>query len=368
MNEIVKKSDISEAKIVEDTQISNIPEQMSNGWLAKIIYAVFFVVFIGNIVCFYFCAKENYSNASDSLFQYSHEIHINTNVKKTSLENWHQALIDSVYSSTHWNSRYFHPEVTVNIDSVHVSYPVELDSLTLCLSKIDRLYKEYYNDALNDLRQESNNIINKWSAWLGFWISILALLMGLLPIAIQFKLSSRSEKRVKAELERLEKFYQEKEDEQKRVYQKLEQDLRNNLLELKMGRHKTKVINAINAIDLGKNNKLLIDSPERERLLRTLMIDLRKQFCEFIKANKEADICNQEDKYSDLIIVLIEMHGVVTKLIPLFQSKKNSRKISDLQSQLQSLLLEIAHNYSSINFDKIEEIQEKFNRFVDEFK
>lgn len=46
-------------------------------------------------------------------------------------------------------------------------------------------------NVLNDLRQESNNIINKVNGWLGFWIAILAIFTGLLPIIIQYVVFKR---------------------------------------------------------------------------------------------------------------------------------------------------------------------------------
>lgn len=331
-----------------------------------VVFAIIIAIAVGT--CLYTYIQEQISEEVDASYNYSHKIHINTNVRKTSLENWHQALVDSIYTSTHWNNRYFHPSVTINIDSVHVTYPVELDSLVLCLSEIDRLYKEYYNDALNDLRQESNNNINKWSAWLGFWISILALLMGLLPIAIQFKLSNRSEKRLEREFKRLEEQFHKKEEELELRLSRKSKIVDYNLRKQELGRLKSKVVNVINAIDLSKNNKLLTDSQERELLLRALLVDLRKQLCEFVKENKKVNVCKKEDKYNDLLIVLIEIHGVVTKLIPHFQSKMSSRRIYHLQSDLQELILEIAKDYSTLDFNKIERIQEKFYQLVDEFK
>ena len=363
--------------------------------IVSFLFTVIILIAVG--ICLYAYIKEQNTEKSTIPYNYSHTIHLNMDTRKTSLEDWHRALVDSIYISTNWSSSYFHPSVSVNIDTVHVTYPLELDSLSQCLSKIDRLYKEYYNDALNDLRQESNNIINKWSGWLGFWISVLALLMGILPIAIQFKLSNRSEKRIEQELQRLEnqilskekeletlyknkedeleKQYQDKEHKLKEQYQKFEQKLNEksqivdeNLHNQEMGRLKSKVVNAINAIDLSKNNKLLQDSQKRMLLLRKLLLDLRKQFSEFIKINEKIDVCKNEDKYNDLLVVLIEIHGVVTKLIPFLHDKSISRRINGFQKDLQDLILKIAHNYSTVNYSEIDRIRKNFDQLVDELR
>ena len=342
---------------------------------ANYFYIFTSVISIVVIACLFTYIKETVTEDTDASFNYSNEIHINLDSRETSLERWYQALVDSVYLTTPWDYQNFHTSAFVNIDSVYVDYPLELDSLSMCLSKIDQIYKEYYNHALNDLRQESNNIITKWSAWLGFWISVLALLMGILPIVLQFKLSSRSDKRLEYEIKRLKDYYLVKEKDLETKYENQEKKLEDkskivdaNLKRLDLGRIKSKVINEINAIDLGKNNKLLTDSSDREFLLWILLKDLRKQFCEFMKANIEADVCTQEDKYTDLLIVLIEIHGVITKLIPFLQHKGKSRRIHILQRDLQILILKIAEDYACVDNKKIDKIQEQFCQLVDEFK
>lgn len=40
----------------------------------------------------------------------------------------------------------------------------------------------------DDIRQETNNIINKMNGWLGFWMGVMAILGVFVPIALQFKL------------------------------------------------------------------------------------------------------------------------------------------------------------------------------------
>ena len=345
--------------IAENNNIKNEKKDIDLFCIFTAIITVAVIACLSTCVCGMIVVKDR-----DASFNYSHEIRINMDTRKTSLESWHQALVDSVYISAPWDYRNFHPSVIVNIDSVHVDYPLELDSLTVCLSKIDQIYNEYYNDALNDLRQESNNIISKWSGWLGFWVSVLALLMGILPIALQFKLSSRSQERLQREIEELEKQYQAKEKELDEKSKMVE----DNIQKQKLARLKSKVVNVINAIDLGKNNKLLSDSHDRNFLLWTLLKDLRKLFCEFVKTNKKVDVCSNEDKYNDLLIVLIEIHGVVTKLIPFLQHKSKSRRIHDFQSDLQKIIFKIANDNSCVDYEEIDTIQEKFSQLVDEFK
>lgn len=64
-------------------------------------------------------------------------------------------------------------------------------------------------DALaDDLRQETNNLINKFNGWIGFWLGIIAILGVIIPIALQFKLSKES----KDEIQNLNDFQAKTED------------------------------------------------------------------------------------------------------------------------------------------------------------
>lgn len=66
---------------------------------------------------------------------------------------------------------------------------------------IDERQSEYFAD----LRQESNNIINKFNAWLGFWIAILTIFGGIIPIVIQYILHHKSKTEVEKMFEDLQK-------------------------------------------------------------------------------------------------------------------------------------------------------------------
>lgn len=48
------------------------------------------------------------------------------------------------------------------------------------------------NQLIDDIRQETNNIINKMNGWLGFWMGVMAILGVFVPIALQFKLYRES--------------------------------------------------------------------------------------------------------------------------------------------------------------------------------
>lgn len=50
------------------------------------------------------------------------------------------------------------------------------------ISLIERQQEHF----IADIRQEVNNCIEKYNGWLAFWISILAVLCGIIPVLLQY--------------------------------------------------------------------------------------------------------------------------------------------------------------------------------------
>lgn len=59
------------------------------------------------------------------------------------------------------------------------------DQFDAVFAKIAQIEKSQ-DTVLSDIRQESNNIINKFNGWIAFWIALLAIFGGALPIIIQY--------------------------------------------------------------------------------------------------------------------------------------------------------------------------------------
>lgn len=82
-------------------------------------------------------------------------------------------------------------------------------------------------DALvQDLRQESNNLINKMNGWLAFWIGIIALLGVFIPIAMQFKLSHESQEEQKIRSREFEMQKEELHKTKKDLKEKIDDNLK----------------------------------------------------------------------------------------------------------------------------------------------
>jgi len=353
--------------------------QESNGndacclWIAGILGGC---IMIYVTICLIAICKEQFVEKENNAFQYSHKINVQLTPSTKFLEHNYVLHPDSFCYHINWNNQYYSPFVSVKIDSVQVAYEMKLDSLLNGLDAIDRKYKEYYSDALSDLRQESNNIINKWNAWFGFWTSLLALLMGVVPLVIQFKIADRNKKRfekekefLRAELEKEKSKIQTERGEIENLKNETKQKVDEQLSKLKSGLIRTEIVNEISAIDIGKNNKLLKDSQERILLLNYLLKDLRNKLTNFVSENKAINR-GVENKYPDLLVVLIEIHNIVIKLLPYFQAKSKTRKYQELQGKLQKLILRIVQDRTDHEaiYKETEKLQSLFFQLVDEFK
>lgn len=77
----------------------------------------------------------------------------------------------------------------------------------------------------DDIRQETNNIINKMNSWLGFWMSAMAFLGVLVPIALQFKLYKENRDNEKEILDKYQKEIENSKTSLRNVQDKIDAEL-----------------------------------------------------------------------------------------------------------------------------------------------
>ncbi|MDE6638143.1 MAG: hypothetical protein K2K32_07910 [Muribaculaceae bacterium] len=171
----------------------------------------------------------------------------------------------------------------------------------------------------DDLRQETNNLINKMNGWLSFWIGILALLGVFVPIALQFRLSRESSITEKE----LEANYQEK----------------IKLLDKEIEKRRE-----IDFTILVRNFHNICDCED------TKMFEIRSSLLSEIwtKIKKHVDLiihgyCNSPDTDSNisdmkqqLTIVLIQVSNVLNQLLVL--SKRHNRHLKNLYVDTGNLI------------------------------
>lgn len=150
------------------------------------------------------------------------------------------------------------------------------------------------DDLINDIRQETNNNLDKINSMLTFWIGMLSLLGIFIPIALQFKLVNSS----KYELERIRS--------------------ESDSLQVKLDRMNERIsfINNLNAIQNAILNKTFAETIN-EPVISCLWKDSIKKFDLMISTVFEEDNCNKAlkvdiERYNELLInPLIFLHSTL---------------------------------------------------------
>ncbi|MCM1370271.1 MAG: hypothetical protein NC204_07880 [Candidatus Amulumruptor caecigallinarius] len=110
-----------------------------------------------------------------------------------------------------------------------------LSDITRKLSDNQRAIAEQQHEVISDIRQETNNDINRVSGWMGFWIAVLALLGVILPAAAQY-FSVRSERERMHKLQREQiRIMQEMKSAHKKEIETMESAHQQKLIEYEAG-------------------------------------------------------------------------------------------------------------------------------------
>ena len=220
---------------------------------------------------------------------------------------------------------------------------LELDSLKQILQKSK---KEEYAEGINDVRQETNNIINKINGWLSFWLAILTLIGGVLPVVLSWRQEQDNNKKfsdlgndITDRGNKIEKRVTEKINDLNVLHNQLRKVLKEQKAELVKQQNSRKlhethisITNIISSFMAAKNNKLIEDSFERDLLRISLLNALATEF------EKITDCIFSEEYRSDCKIILktilIQYYSLYASLRITLQ-KVNKTK--DLEITLQKI-------------------------------
>lgn len=252
----------------------------------------------------------------------------------------------------------------------------ELDSLIHLLGKSE---KQQYVEGINDVRQETNNIINKINGWLSFWLAILALVGGILPFILSWKreedykekfldsqkgleehigsfLAKKSEiiEDIKTQKEEIQKRLEEREKEIQRLQEKME-----------MREINFNITNIVNSFIAAKDNKLLEESRDRDLLRTSLLKELSQEFDKIITmmfpdnytpSNKtvlKTILIQFHSLYIRLRIIMIKRNRTkeIEKTILLLKQGidtvvNDTKPVHEIEKEMKELKNEISNSYS----------------------
>lgn len=248
-----------------------------------------------------------------------------------------------------------------------------LDSLSKMIDSFHKPHTENYENLLNDLRQESNNIINKWNGWFSFWIALLALLAGIIPLLAQMKVSAENRKSIEESIKELEEKKKALEEKNRRIVETLSYELRDaketflkDIKELKEHTVRVELANMVASLRICEENKLLLNDSHRNDLLKLLLKDVNEAFERFEKV-----VSNKSDSelYThELLMALIHLNDAVCKLKMKFSKKHLGRMCDSLLTLIETTILKLLKNKFSSKIElnnSIHEIQFKFKNLIE---
>lgn len=186
------------------------------------------------------------------------------------------------------------------------------------------------NTLTDDIRQETNNYINKANGWISFWIGIIALLGVILPLMLQYKL-------YRVEKDRLDKLVEFKEKE----WETLRKQMDATLGKMEEEVAKAKLHNLSRIMELTHDHKLIRN--HTEALLtpaeRKFWQDVLFQFRALVKrCFKDGEL--EISKRQDLLQALIIIYGITRTYVsrPELERKRDYDKAIDtLRNQIANL-------------------------------
>ena len=209
-------------------------------------------------------------------------------------------------------------------DSVEI---VGMDSLIEVLKEWNDEYDETMLHGLDDLRQETNNVINKQNGWFSFWLGILALVGALLPFVIQLKLQHDQKQRVDTEL--------------------------NKIIQLRDEQEKAMLYSDITKLSFAliscKENKWSKDDYDRDHFWDDMLHDLCKKTSRFIDTITASDVFRSDNVFY-LKVVLLQLHSVYCVYIPTCTKSYKARQLLLLTKEIGNILGKLASSsYTSVN-------------------
>ena len=200
-----------------------------------------------------------------------------------------------------------------------------------------------YDNILADIRQESNNTIEKVSAELNFWVAILAFLGVLVPIAITYKgdraLKDMFEAKAKDQDLRLRLFLESAGNRVSSWQEKYQEILRN---EKKINKMKEELNLEMNSICLTsiRNNRLLESQTDLQIAHRYLVYETIKRFLRFFEEaiNDSSNYSSTDSKWN-LVKYSMQYYDMLRTLSIDDPKSKRTRHFSNGEDAAKEMIL-----------------------------
>lgn len=234
----------------------------------------------------------------------------------------------------------------------------ELDSLVTMVNKKE---KEKYAEGINDVRQETNNIINKINGWLSFWLAILALVGGIIPYFISWRQEKDYEDKYDDEKEKIDTKIKEVDDRWEDLKTQIHDQINSSkdetnmmqgqfkdlMSQLKLREANLNITNLVNSFIAAKDNKLIKESLDRDILQAAILKELSTEF-EHVLEYIFPDHYTSTNKIV-LEMILIQYHSLFTRLRVSVLKCNKSKEVEKTMKQLKEAIETISQDTCNID-------------------
>lgn len=190
-----------------------------------------------------------------------------------------------------------------------------LDSIISLINEWNKYREKSLDQRMSDLRQETNNLIEKQNAWLSFWIGILAIVGALIPALLQM----RNERRIDSEIDRIKKQQDEIEE------------LR---LPIVISQLSSTLISIV-------DNVRFINSTDRSKYVNEVHDDLCNRtefFFNSVKTNNDLYNIDGNNSITCLRNIILQLFAAYNACHQLLQGRSGTRQLSKLVNSIRVVL------------------------------
>lgn len=211
--------------------------------------------------------------------------------------------------------------------SVDTSYVHRIDRVLQTVEQNQKQIVGRQDDLIADLRQETNNNIEKTTAWATLWITVMAFVGTLIPALLSVWTHHRDEKE--------KNKFENKIAEIEQKWNKLERSMIQELEKLQLS------INVIN-LNNGLDNKIFDTIPNSLGIKKAVFDGIIKEFEDIVKFLEENADTEQEINPREVITSsLICIHSAIQSIQHHTPSMQNKLNVKLCQDQIYDILKEM---------------------------
>lgn len=260
------------------------------------------------------------------------------------------------------------PVLILQIDSTATKVDsVALVELKQKLDTISQRQYAWHEGYLADLRQESNNNINKYNGWLSFWIALITLVLTIVPMVFNIRIERKYAEELERQKDKMEKainqLQKDFEDKHNKNLNGYIESLKTSVSELQQ----LKVQSSAMGISAITDAKFFADDSKREDNWKVFLVDfnvnLNAFFADFVKQHPDRIFASNQQPIRE---VLVHTYYVLNLWSSRLKGKSQSKRLIVLMNRVSNLLLYNEHKPTEDLFEYYKNYMTEFRDIVDQ--